>query len=291
MEEKICCFCKDKFETKGSLQGCLCQKCVDEASQGFLEASVETFVNALNEVTLTGDNMKNITQEEIRELLDNTPDYVQGWRLPNGAILNTKKYITDDGAIFDAFPEYKRLMIGVINWYGGGWIHIDIDNHTLSKKNAPDFVPLDLCCDAKSLPFEDSSIGQVCAASMLEHVSHKEIDLYLKEWYRVLYEGARLDIIVPDVFRLFINYCHSNFYVVDYERDPYYSIAYKKNSDLLGKQEKLFRIVYGGQDFSGDFHKCGFTKGTLYNRLNNIGFVDIKEVLYSSDNFWMTARK
>lgn len=67
-------------------------------------------------------------------------------------------------------------------------IHLDID-----IGQSPDIV-----ADALCLPFADGSITQMKVVDVLEHISYRDTMSALQEWHRVMQQGARVYIQVPE---------------------------------------------------------------------------------------------
>lgn len=145
-----------------------------------------------------------------------------------------------------------KLNIGCIN-YKDGYIHIDVDNHKLWKNG--ELVPLDIIADARRLPFKDNEVDEIYTSHMLEHLGRFEYMDALREFYRVLKTGGLLDIEVPDLLSI----C-------------------KQFIEEPNKRRVLLQHIYGGQSFSTDFHKTGFTLEILTEDLISVGFKNLKQV-------------
>jgi predicted SAM-dependent methyltransferase len=129
-----------------------------------------------------------------------------------------------------------RLHLGCGRRHLDGYVNIDLN---LSK--ATDYVG-----DIKKLPCPNDSSKRIECYHVIEHISHKKVKKYVKEWHRVLVEGGELVIECP------------NF---DKTIDEYMS----------GKEERIFNI-YGRQRFPGDTHKFGYNRNRLKNLLKECGF-------------------
>ena len=82
-----------------------------------------------------------------------------------------------------------KLHVGCGEKFIPGWIHIDL------KK----YPHIDYVTDASDLHvFENNSVDLIYACHLLEHFKRCDIDLVLKEWYRVLKPGGILRLSVPD---------------------------------------------------------------------------------------------
>ena len=104
--------------------------------------------------------------------------------------------------------------------------------------------------DIRKLDFADASVDEIYASHVLEHFGRHEFLGVLKEWRRVMKPGARLYLAVPDI-ESSIGYYH-------------------KTGDL----KALYGQFWGGQRNEYDYHKIGFTFGTLSEYLREAGFTD-----------------
>jgi len=112
---------------------------------------------------------------------------------------------------------------------------------------------VDIIASARYLPFRDEVFDYVYASHVLEHFSHHKVKQVPKEWVRVLKRGGTLEIRCPDLrARAFIF--------------------------ALNPSWKNMRHIYGGQDHSWNYHKCGFSFGLLKNLLKEIGMYQIKRI-------------
>jgi predicted SAM-dependent methyltransferase len=104
------------------------------------------------------------------------------------------------------------------------------------------------------LPFSDESSDYIFSSHVIEHFSHREVSRVLAEWVRVLKKGGTIEIRCPDLraraFLFFLNPTLQN-----------------------------VKNIYGGQDYAGDYHKCGFSYGLLKRLLESCGIRDIKRMI------------
>jgi predicted SAM-dependent methyltransferase len=128
--------------------------------------------------------------------------------------------------------ERTRLDIGAGPALEHGWISWDIKDGR----------------DARKITLEDSSVDEIRASHVLEHLGFLDLLPTLKEWRRVLRPNGRLYLAVPDlgliVYGLFSGL-----------RDP-----------------NLLRYLMGGQVDADDFHKSAFTVEVLFQILEESGF-------------------
>ena len=102
--------------------------------------------------------------------------------------------------------------------------------------------------DARLLPFPSNSLSKICACYVLQCLSQQEALRALKEWYRCLRPGGKLEIYVPDldkIIRLYIS-------TID---------------------ENLLQEIYGKQEHELDYYQTGWTFQTLERLLSKVNFV------------------
>jgi len=75
------------------------------------------------------------------------------------------------------------------------WVHQDI-----RKLNG-----VDLVCDARKLSHKDKEVEEIFSSHVIEHFGWRETKNILIEWLRVLRVGGKLEIILPDFYRLWEN--------------------------------------------------------------------------------------
>ena len=127
-----------------------------------------------------------------------------------------------------------------------GWKILNIQ-----KRNNVDFIG-----DISDLSqFEDSSIEEIYASHVLEHVPKERIETTLKGIRRFLKDGGKFYISVPDLDTLFHSF-----------RSTLLNIEVKKH---------ILAMVFGGQDDQYDFHYYGYNFEVLEHYLKSTGFNDI----------------
>lgn len=77
-----------------------------------------------------------------------------------------------------------RLHLGCGKRRWQGWVNIDAQD-------------ADVCCDIRSLPYEDDSADEIAAIHVFEHFYLKEAPKVLQEWHRVLKPGGWLVLELP----------------------------------------------------------------------------------------------
>ena len=155
------------------------------------------------------------------------------------------------------------LGCGHIDMHGDGYLNVDL-------RKLPH---VDVCCDvSEKLPFEDNSVDEILADSVLEHLPHNDTTgncsttyhktiKILKEWHRVLKPSGILSIKIPNIEGLF------------------YSYYIKKTCSV----KDFVMYLWGGQEYGGgtcshspNTHLCGFDANLITELFKVVGFRDIK---------------
>lgn len=90
-----------------------------------------------------------------------------------------------------------KLNIGCEYDHKDGWTNLDID---------PGVRP-DVLGDARSMPqFADCTFDEILASHILEHFMETEIIPTLKEWNRILAPGGKITIVVPDAWKVCVDW-------------------------------------------------------------------------------------
>ena len=130
-----------------------------------------------------------------------------------------------------------------------GWKILNIQ-----KKENVDFVG-----DMSDLSqFEDNSIDEIYASHVFEHVKYIDTKKTLLGVHRVLTQGGKFYISVPDMNVLFSQFLE------------------KKNE--IKDKIQIIRMIFGGQTDKNDFHYFGWDFELLTSLLKNVGFKDIEKV-------------
>jgi predicted SAM-dependent methyltransferase len=113
---------------------------------------------------------------------------------------------------------------------------------------------VNVIADARKLPFRAESFDKVRSSDVIEHFSHREVQKVVSEWIRLLKVGGTLEIACPDLraraFLLFLNPSWKN-----------------------------IENIYGGQDYEGNYHKCGFSYELLKALLESCGIKQVKRII------------
>lgn len=112
----------------------------------------------------------------------------------------------------------------------------------------------DVIADASYLPFKDKTFDHVYSSHVLEHFSHRRVKNILTEWVRVLKSCAKLEIRCPDLRARSILF-------------------------FLNPSWDNVKNIYGAQDYSENYHNCGFSYGLLKGLLEEQGIRKIRRII------------
>jgi predicted SAM-dependent methyltransferase len=132
---------------------------------------------------------------------------------------------------------------------------------------------------AKKLPFESSSFIEVYASHILEHVPWFKTRETLQEWFRVLKPGGTLKVFVPDGTKIVktLVALENNQEPTDFH-DPWYRFNAEKDL-YTWANGRIFSYGNGTSDStSQNWHRSLFTKKSLTQQLQKVGFIDIQEI-------------
>jgi len=101
--------------------------------------------------------------------------------------------------------------------------------------------------------FQDNSIEAIVSHHSLEHQSYNSIPSVLKEWYRVLVPGGRVEIFVPEVGEIVAD---------DLDFSKFNKCVFGETDEKYWNQKQ-------------DFHKTLFRKRDLNALLLEAGFHDL----------------
>lgn len=120
-------------------------------------------------------------------------------------------------------------------------------------------INVDYVGDIKDMSqFADESVDEIYGSHVLEHVSQNEIVPTLKGFFRIIKQGGRLMISVPDLETLCKLFLHEGI-----------------SKDI---RFHIMRMMFGGQINAYDFHYIGLNYEFLYDYLAAAGFVNIERV-------------
>jgi predicted SAM-dependent methyltransferase len=115
---------------------------------------------------------------------------------------------------------------------------------------------IDIVADVHRLPFAEQEVSEIYSAHLLEHFPLEGLRRrILPYWVSLLEDGGKLVSIVPDVETMVREHAAG--------RMPF--------SDFI-------EVMYGGQEYEGDFHFWGYSKESLTALLEEVGLQDVKVV-------------
>jgi len=148
-----------------------------------------------------------------------------------------------------------RLNLGCGNDIRKGFINLDI-------RSLKDVMVCDVSNDKEMKRYRGAD--EILALDILEHFPREEARRVLKMWIELLRPGGMITIRCPD---------------------------FRHVMTLPQSDERTELLLYGGQDYPENFHKCGFTVATLTKLLEDNGLGVIKSQVTSAGNLEIAARK
>ena len=145
----------------------------------------------------------------------------------------------------------KKKLLKVNLGCGGNIVKgfVNIDDFLITDN--PDF----LRGNAKNIPLETGTVDYLVCDQMLEHIPMADIHIVLSEIRRVLKEGAKCVIIVPDFRDAAEEWLRHN------HNEGFNPLVYRFVSDP----------IYGNQNHGGEFHQTPMSAGFLHHSLNAVG--------------------
>jgi predicted SAM-dependent methyltransferase len=139
-----------------------------------------------------------------------------------------------------------RLNVGAGHIVRDGYLNVD----------SRELPGIDIVADVRDLPFDEAEVTEIYSSHVLEHFPVEELRrVVLPEWVSLLEDGGKLVSVVPDVETMVAERAAG--------RMPF---------------EDFVLVMYGGQEYEGDFHFSGFSKETLTQLLEEAGLEDVKVI-------------
>ena len=130
--------------------------------------------------------------------------------------------------------------------------HVPIDGYV--NVDMRDLPGVDVVADVGDLPFETGSVDEVFSSHVLEHFPEEQLRrALLPHWHNVLAPGGKLRAIVPDGEAMLAQYAEGNY--------PF---------------EEFREVLFGAQEYEGDFHFNLLTPDSLRKLLTEAGFSNIE---------------
>ena len=112
---------------------------------------------------------------------------------------------------------------------------------------------IDIVADVNDLPFEPGELTEIFSAHVLEHFPLEELKRrVLPYWVGLLKHGGKLVAVVPDIETMVMEHAAGRISFDDFRE-----------------------VVYGGQEYEGDFHFSGFSPESLVDILAEAGLKHI----------------
>lgn len=116
-----------------------------------------------------------------------------------------------------------------------------------------DLPGVDVVAPVESLPFGFGEVSEIYSSHLLEHFPIEKLNRnILPKWVSLLKEGGRIRAVVPDSSAMIESYS-------------------KKEISF----SELSLIIFGGQEYEGDFHYSMFTPESLVELFSASGLVDV----------------
>lgn len=114
---------------------------------------------------------------------------------------------------------------------------------------------IDLVADVSKLPLPDNHADKIIASDIVEHFQRSRTVDVLKEWHRVLKPGGTCIVKTPNLRTICERY-------------------------IAGEipAEEASRLLYGGQEYPGNFHHAGFDVGLFSALATQAGFAVLRIV-------------
>lgn len=156
-----------------------------------------------------------------------------------------------------------RLNLGCGHIPEAGYINVDM-------RELPN---VDVLAEASALPFEPGTVDEIYSAHLVEHFPQQELQRsLLPHWRSLLKRGGCIRAITPDAEAMLAGVTQGSYSFEDF-RD----------------------VLFGGQDYEGDFHYNLFTPDSFRRTVEDAGFTDVKIPVRGRPNgqcfeFELTAR-
>ncbi len=177
-----------------------------------------------------------------------------------------------------------RINIGCGGRPLPGYINIDSDSLEEMQKrypaqNFPEGTEI-FDYDIFNLPYEDNSVSEIRADSLIEHLSFKDESRFFVEIKRVLKKGAVLNLSTTDFEEIARMWLAAKDDWKEFFRDDAEAIIKEHwfgqySYSTENRWGYLNAMIFGSQNGEGQFHK-NYTEGKLAAILKYLGFVNIE---------------
>lgn len=150
--------------------------------------------------------------------------------------------IVNQTALVPANQEELKINIGCGHVPLNGYVNVD----------ARELPGVDVVADAGDLPFEQCSLAEVFSAHVLEHFPEQRLRRLLPYWKGLLKPGSTFRAIVPDGEAMLAGIAAGTYGFGDFRM-----------------------VLFGEQEYEGDFHFNLFIPDSLAAMLQEAGFKDV----------------
>jgi predicted SAM-dependent methyltransferase len=238
------------YDTQSQLEATtssLYQRLDEEHAQ--LEGKSSELNHRLNEAHTTLDGLSSSANylmgrvEFVRRELMFEMRY--GGKAPNSQVekIKTKVEIINKNKYAAARNNQLRLNLGCG--------HIALEDYLNVDRRA--LPGVDIVAEADELPFEPGEVDEIFSSHLLEHFPQEQLRRELLPYYfSLLKNGGVFRAVVPDAEAMIQEYTKSNY--------PY---------------DDMREVIYGAQDYDGDFHFNMFTADSLKKLIEEAGFISV----------------
>jgi len=225
--------------TQRQLQSCQTRLAALEVRLAGLEAGVEGHAAAIME---TRERIEFVRKEILLE------------QRYNGTAETAPSADAGNALVPRVTNEQKvRAMEGNLRVNVGAG-HITRDDYL--NVDSRELPGIDIVADIRQLPFQQGQLKEIYSAHLLEHFPVEELRrVVLPRWVSLLEDGGKLVSVVPDVETMVAERAAG--------RIPF---------------DEFVEVMYGGQEYPGDFHFSGFSKEMLTRLLEDAGLEDVKGI-------------
>ena len=157
--------------------------------------------------------------------------------------LKVKAEILSPEKLIAIKSDRLRLNLGCGNIPLAGYLNVD-------RRSLPG---VDIVAEVDELPFELEEVDKIFSAHLLEHFPKEQLRRELLPYFfNLLKEGGEFHAVVPDAEAMIREY----------------SSGHYSYDDMRG-------VLYGAQDYDGDFHFNMFTPLELNDLLVEAGFINV----------------
>ena len=136
------------------------------------------------------------------------------------------------------------------------------DNDDYINVDIRELSSVDITAEATNLPFVEGSISEIYNAHLIEHFTLLDLkNRVLPYWYKLLEAGGKLRIVTPNIEAMIYQFTNND---IDFNT--------------------FAEVVFGGQEYKGNYHYMMFNKQTLSNLLQGAGFEKIEIIQEKRQN-------